>query len=51
MDDALLGGFVEDFQCRPSRRGLYVQLLAERMELLGERGTKVGGRAVPLCGY
>ncbi|GLC71375.1 hypothetical protein PLESTF_001108700 [Pleodorina starrii] len=36
-----LGGFVEDFECRPSRKGVYVQLLGERVELLGERGTKV----------
>ena len=35
---------MEDFRGRPSRKGVYVQLLGERVELLGERGTKVGRR-------
>ncbi|KXZ48833.1 hypothetical protein GPECTOR_25g418 [Gonium pectorale] len=46
-DASLLGGFGEDFACRPSRKGVYVQLLGERVELLGERGTKVDAEGVP----
>lgn len=33
----------ESFEAQPSRKGLYLQLLAEKCELVGERGTKVSG--------
>lgn len=32
---------MEAFESRPSRRGIYVQLLGEGVELVGERGSKI----------
>ncbi|MEW5318826.1 MAG: hypothetical protein WDW38_010012 [Sanguina aurantia] len=33
--------FFQDFERRPTRKGVYIQLLAEQVELVGERGSKV----------
>ena len=30
------------FEHRPSRKGIYLQLLGEQVEVIGEKGTKVG---------
>lgn len=43
---------MHEFEARPTRRGVYVQMLGEQAEVIGERGTKVRVHAVSvLAGY
>lgn len=43
-DDASSSVAFEEFEPQPSRKGVYLQLLGESVEVVGERGTKVGAR-------